>query len=41
MDHSHEVSLDINEIKRAFSQACCIYRVPERLWKLNEKRHLE
>ena len=47
MDHSHEVSLDINEIanslreqlkiRKAFSQACCIYRVPERLRKLNEK----
>ncbi|KAI9398662.1 hypothetical protein POPTR_003G207750v4 [Populus trichocarpa] len=49
MDHSHEVSLDINElanslreqlkIKKAFSLACCIYRVPERLRKLNEKAY--
>lgn len=49
MDHSHEVSLDINEIanslreqlkiKKAFSEACCIYRVPERLRKLNEKAY--
>uniref|UniRef100_A0A3N7EQL3 Uncharacterized protein n=1 Tax=Populus trichocarpa TaxID=3694 RepID=A0A3N7EQL3_POPTR len=49
MDHSHEVSLDINElanslreqlkIKKAFSQACRIYRVPERLRKLNEKAY--
>jgi len=49
MDHSHEVSLDINElanslreqlkIKKAFSQACCIDRVPERLRKLNEKAY--
>ncbi|XP_061982184.1 UPF0481 protein At3g47200-like [Populus nigra] len=47
MDQSHEVSLDVNElaislreqlkIKKAFSPACCIYRVPERLRKLNEK----
>jgi hypothetical protein len=49
MDQSDEVSLDINElanslrdqlkIKKAFSQACCIYRVPERLRKLNEKAY--
>ena len=49
MDHSHEVLLDINEIanslreqlkiKKAFSRACCIYRVPERLRKLNEKAY--
>jgi hypothetical protein len=49
MDHSHEVSLYINElanslreqlkIKKAFSQACCIDRVPERLRKLNEKAY--
>ncbi|KAJ6934651.1 hypothetical protein NC651_009600 [Populus alba x Populus x berolinensis] len=49
MDHSHEVSLDINEIanslreqlkiNKAFSEACCIYRVPERLRKLNEKAY--
>jgi hypothetical protein len=41
MDQSDEVSLDINEItnslreqlkiKKAFTPACCIYRVPERL----------
>jgi len=49
MDQSHEVSLDVNElaislreqlkIKKAFSLACCIYRVPERLRKLNEKAY--
>jgi hypothetical protein len=49
MDQSHEVSLDINEIanslterlkiKKAFSAACCIYRVPERLRELNEKAY--
>jgi hypothetical protein len=47
MDQSDEVSLDINEIanslreqlkiKKAFSPACCIYRVPEPLRELNEK----
>jgi hypothetical protein len=49
MDQSHEVSLDIKEIanslterlkiKKAFSAACCIYRVPERLRKLNENAY--
>ena len=49
IDQSHEVSLDVNElanslkerlkIEKAFSPACCIYRVPERLRKLNEKAY--
>ncbi|XP_011042183.1 PREDICTED: UPF0481 protein At3g47200-like [Populus euphratica] len=49
MDQSDEVSLDINElanslreqlkIKKAFSPVRCIYRVPERLRKLNEKAY--
>uniref|UniRef100_A0A6N2MD34 Uncharacterized protein n=1 Tax=Salix viminalis TaxID=40686 RepID=A0A6N2MD34_SALVM len=49
MDQSHEVSLDINEIatslrehlktNKAFSQACCIYRVPARLRRLNEEAY--
>ncbi|KAL9386302.1 hypothetical protein Peur_019426 [Populus x canadensis] len=48
-DQSHEVPLDINElantlrkqlkIKKAFSAACCIYRVPERLRKLNAEAY--
>ncbi|XP_073264484.1 UPF0481 protein At3g47200-like [Populus alba] len=49
MDQSDEVSLDVNElanslreqlkIKKAFSPVRCIYRVPERLRKLNEKAY--
>ncbi|KAG5250005.1 UPF0481 protein [Salix suchowensis] len=49
MDQSHEVSLDINEIatslrdqlktNKAFSQACCIYRVPAKLRRLNEEAY--
>ena len=47
MDQSDEVSLDINElanssreqlkIEKAPSPECCIYRVPERSWKLHRK----
>ncbi|KAG6781716.1 hypothetical protein POTOM_014628 [Populus tomentosa] len=51
MDQNDEVSLDINEIanslreqlkiKKVFSPACCIYRVPEQLRKLNEEAYLD